>query len=241
MSPKTKYVLFNMRKSYIFSTPLKYHEISCVNENCLCPSIEMVEEIKYLGLVLDSNQSWKNHINYIKNKLLRYLRILFMLKSMCNPELLKMLYYAFINSRLEYGISIWGGTYITTIKTLTTLQKRFIRLILKKTKLEHTKPLFKQSCILPIKNLYIYKVLKLFFNKSSKERDKVKPQTMSLRAKLNVPIPRPNFTFYQKYFSYIAPKFFNALPNHLKEINVKKHFLKQMKDFLLQNDDFFIL
>lgn len=113
MSPKTEYLIFNISRISCFLTPLKYHEISCESLNCQCLTIEQVQDIKYL-----------------KNKLLKYVRIFYMLKSVCNMEILRRIYYALINSKLKYGLSICGCTYHTTLEPLITLQKGFIRIIL---------------------------------------------------------------------------------------------------------------
>lgn len=52
-----------------------------------------------------------------------------MLMSVCKNEILRMVYFALISYKIEDGIKIWGGTYITNIKPIITLQKYFIRII----------------------------------------------------------------------------------------------------------------
>ena len=39
-------------------------------------NIERVNEIKFLGIMLDENLTWKSHINYVKNKVSKSLFIL---------------------------------------------------------------------------------------------------------------------------------------------------------------------
>lgn len=237
MSPKTKYVIFNIRKNYNFLTTLKYHEIVCNHINCSCPSIELVDEIKYLGLIIDSNLSWKSHVNYTKTKLIKYSRMFYMMRTMCNPEILRMLYFAFVNSKLEYGLAVWGGTYLTTLKPLIVLQKSYMRSILNRPRLEHTEPLFRVLRVLPFRNMYIYKVLRLFYNNSSMERNKVRERAKTLRRKLNVPVPKPKLTIFKKYYLFTAPKFFNVLPDNIKIINIRNIFLKSIRQLLVQMED----
>lgn len=43
--------------------------------NFTCQCIKQVNEIKYLGLYLDSKIHCKTHINYVQNKFVSYVRI----------------------------------------------------------------------------------------------------------------------------------------------------------------------
>jgi hypothetical protein len=233
MSPKTKYIVFTLQRQYFFTSSLKYHEISCNSYNCLCSNIEQVKEIKYLGLILDENLSWKNHINYLKTKLIKYIRIMYLLKDVCNARLMRTIYYALINSKLEYGLAIWGGCYYTNLKPIIILQKCFIRITCNRHRLEHTDSLFKMLKVLPLRNLYIYKVLKIFFIRSGNEFN---DDGQRSRRNILAPVPRPFLTAFKKFYSYLAPKFFNYLPRQLKEIRNRNKYLRQLKSFLLQNN-----
>lgn len=55
MSPKTKIMRFTLKGEINFFEPVKYHKLVCNGVNCNCPTIEVVNEIKYLGLTLDSD------------------------------------------------------------------------------------------------------------------------------------------------------------------------------------------
>ena len=238
MSPKTKYIIFNVSRTIKFPNELKYHNLSCnENLNCFCPSIEQVEEIKYLGLILDSRVAWKNHVTYLMAKLIKYIRIFYLLRSLCEISLLKEVYYALVNSKLEYGLVLWGGSYSITLKPIILLQKAFIRILSWKAKLEHSAPLFKQLYILPLKNLYVYKVLRVFFDRSSSVNQVKNLRKETLRNKLDVSVPKPNKTHFIKFYSYLAPKFFNLLPNELKQCEVRTRFLKSVKKFLMGIED----
>lgn len=186
----------------------------------------MVNEIKYLGLLLDAKLSWKNHVNYVKNKQIKYSRMFYMLRATCSVELMRTLYYALINSKLEYGITIWGGTYTSTLKPLIVIQKSFMRHIANCHKYAHTDPLFTNLKVLPINNLYMYKVLRIFFDRSNTERKIIRTSTIILRNNLNVYVPKPNLTIYKDFYSYIAPKVFNCLPKEIKVLDSKDNFSK---------------
>ena len=79
--------------------------------------------IKYLGIYIDSNLSWKPQIDHISEKIKRSIGILSKLRYYVNISVLTNLYYALVYPFLIYGITAWGNTYPTTLKPVCTLQK----------------------------------------------------------------------------------------------------------------------
>ena len=79
--------------------------------------------IKYLGIYMNSTLSWKPHVEYIIKKIKRSIGILSKLRYYVNINILKNLYYSLIYPFLTNGIIIWGNTYQTTIQPLFVLQK----------------------------------------------------------------------------------------------------------------------
>lgn len=67
---KTKYMYFNLRQSE-FNLNVKFHSFSCsnTNQNYQCYTLQSVNNIKYLGLYIDSNMKWKTPVNYLVKKL----------------------------------------------------------------------------------------------------------------------------------------------------------------------------
>ena len=154
---KTKIINFNIT-SYGFDLPIKYH--TCPNPTfCNCEIIEQVDNIKSLGVYLDNKISWNVHINKLNSELRKKIRVFYFLRNICNVQLLRSIYFALVQSRLQYGLEFWGGTHETLTNKLVVTQKYFVRVILFKNHREHTSPLFKQLTILPLKNLFVFKVL----------------------------------------------------------------------------------
>lgn len=237
MSPKSKYIIFNLTRIVKFSSPLRYHDIKCNTVCCSCLEIEQLNEMKYLGLWVDSKVNWKPHINYLKLKLARYVRVFFMLSYVCNQQLLRTVYYALVNSKLEYGLPVWGGAYSTTIKPLVTIQKTFIRIIKHRPRTDHSAPLFKDLKVLPLKNLFIFKVLRIFFDKCEGGNAYTNNKIRDLRNRRDAVVPRPNLTIFKKFYLYLAPKFFNCLPLNIKTCCSKTQFIKLLWEYLIERED----
>ena len=60
--------------------------------------------IKYLGIIIDSNLSWKSQVSYIAKKIKRNIGILSKLRYYVNFDILVKLYYALINISL---LNLW--------------------------------------------------------------------------------------------------------------------------------------
>ena len=60
--------------------------------------------IKYLGIIIDSNLSWKSQVSYIAKKIKRNIGILSKLRYYVNLDILVILYYALINISL---LNLW--------------------------------------------------------------------------------------------------------------------------------------
>ena len=74
--------------------------------------------IKYLGLILDCNLSWKDHISFVENKAKRSIGILSKLRYFVSSNTLRNLYYALIYPFLTYALMEWGCTYSSTLQSL---------------------------------------------------------------------------------------------------------------------------
>ena len=80
--------------------------------------------IKYLGILIDTNLSWKPQIACIVKKIKRSVGILSKLRHYVNIDILTHLFYSLIHPFLTYGIIIWGNTYSTTLQLYTFYRKK---------------------------------------------------------------------------------------------------------------------
>ncbi len=99
-------------------------------------------------------------------KLRSAIRKFYLLKTFCGENLLKTIYFGLIHSRIQYGLSCWGGSFSYLINRIRTTQNYFLRIILGKRKRESSFPLYVLEKILPVEHLFVFKVLKIFYFRS---------------------------------------------------------------------------
>lgn len=227
---KTKYINFRLKSGHSEDINIKYH-VSCngFSENCNCPLIERVQNIKYLGLFIHETFKWKFHIEKITNKLRYCLYTFYYLKNFVSMSFLKQLYFSWVQSIVSYGITSWGGDYYSNILPLISIQKRFINIL----NYSVDAP---QEDILSVRKLYLYNIMIcLFKNKllcNIKETSYYNFRNVGF-----FEVPKANKEIFCKSFSYLAPKLYNILPDRIKNINSLPLFKKHVKLFLFEIDE----
>ena len=77
-----------------------------------------------------------------------------------------MLYYSMIYSHINYCLLVYGTAPASSFRNLITLQKRFIRALFNVPPLTHSDQLFKLAKIIPVKNVFKFKLLLTFVDKN---------------------------------------------------------------------------
>ena len=98
------------------------------------------------------------NIKYLANKIAKNIGLMYRAKPFLDKESLLALDYSYIHSYLNYANLAWVSTYPTNLKKLRSQQKHAIRIVLNKTKFEHTKEFFKS---VSVQNLYKLNILSI--------------------------------------------------------------------------------
>jgi hypothetical protein len=154
---KTKAIIFKPNK--ISTTDIQ--NVDIVINSC---KIDIVDEFKLLGVILDHKLTWSSHIQYISTKLSKTIGILHRVKNILNKQSLLSIYYALFHSYINYCILIWGKTFKYNLNKINILHKRAIRTISYSSYLSHMAPLFLDLSLLTFDQLYAYSLSILVFN-----------------------------------------------------------------------------
>jgi hypothetical protein len=72
-------------------------------------TLDIVDETKFLGIILDSELNWKKHVSYTSKKLAKAIAILSKTRQFFNKKTLLQMYYSFMYPYLTYGNVLWGN------------------------------------------------------------------------------------------------------------------------------------
>ena len=206
--------------------------------------LEVVPFIKFLGITVDNKLSWKYHIDNSCKIISRNIGIINKLKFHFPPSSLLMLYSSLILPYLNYGILVWGNTHQTLLDRLLLLQKKSLRIIYNSVILSHTDPLFVDSRLLKINDLYLFHLGQFMYKYNSNTLprifDAMFPQNRSFH---HYPTRRSNefhLPFFRtllakKTFMYDGPRFWNSLSEDIINSPSLNSFKKKLKIFLLKS------
>ena len=96
--------------------------------------IKEKEYAKYLGILIDNKLTWKQHINHVNLKVTKGLAILYKLRNYVSEQILRMLYFSFIQPHIDYGLLIWGNATTTNLKPIKKKIEKVVRIISFKNK-----------------------------------------------------------------------------------------------------------
>ncbi len=209
--------------------------------------IERVQEFNFLGLTLNENLNWKDHINKISNKISSSIGILNKLKYFLPQHIKILIYNSLILSHLNFGIMTWGYQCERVIK----LQKRALRILSLSKYNAHTEPLFKKLKLLQVKDILKLQELK-FYHKYRNNKLPHYLQTMpfhfntdthnhATRIQYNIHQPRANHEYAKQCIRYDLPMVINSTQiNILEKIHthslhgfagyIKQHFLQSYQE-----------
>ena len=149
-------VLLNIPKSQAvhFGNSIQY-EVKIHSE-----VIENHPSAKYLGLYIDRNLKFDDHIQNLLRKVSRHLSVINKLRKFVGKKILLTYYKVYVQSELSYGLLIYGCTTKNKLKPILLFQKRILRLIYSKRRDFPSRILFEKDNILDIYDLYTLELLK---------------------------------------------------------------------------------
>ena len=118
---KSNLILFRKSQTKITYKP----DIKIMGED-----IKEKEFTKYLGVLIDKTLSWMYHINHVNLKISRDKAILTKLRYYVSKDTLRMLYFAFVQPNIDYGLTVWGSAMPSALKPIQTNIKKTIRKML---------------------------------------------------------------------------------------------------------------
>ena len=91
--------------------------------------LKRCQSYKYLGVFLDENLRQNTHIAYLCEKVSKVCGMFSKLRYYIDFDTLKTVYYALVESHLQYCNLSWGNAGKNILKPLQTLQNRIIRIM----------------------------------------------------------------------------------------------------------------
>ena len=203
--------------------------------------IKQVSKHKLLGITIDQNLNWQEHISILIKQVSSTVFQLSQIKHFLNEHSRRLFYFSYIQSRLNYCSIIWGNCCPSTIKPLLSLQKRAVRMIRKiKPSEKSMTNIFKDLNILPLSYLVKYNTLLLMHKVVHHDCPQYIKSIFCFRShrySKRALIPKTNIDLFKMSVSFRGSKEWNALPNTFRELSVLSAFKAKLKILIFDTCD----
>ena len=200
--------------------------------------------VRNLGVYLDRSLSMEAHVNTLCKSIFLELRRISQIRPLLTEAAAKSLMSAFVMSRMDYCNSLLYGIPANLIDKVQRAQNNAARIVLKKRKFDHAKPMLRELHWLPFRARIEYKIATichrcLHGQAPAYLKDLIMPYIpcRSLRSaqtsQLTVPRVRLD-TYGKRSFMFAAPAVWNDLPQKLREITPLQTFKANLKTYLFQ-------
>ena len=159
---KANKLTVNPSKSNIIIIPSNLNQLPVTIKTYLNNTlISQTSAANYLGITIDTDLKFHNHIVLLEHKISRTIGILSKLRHFLPQSTLLKIYYALIHSQLMYGLPIWGSTFPSYINKLKSLQNKAVKTIGGGSSLESPTKFFNKFSILKLNDLFKMEVAKI--------------------------------------------------------------------------------
>ena len=209
-------------------------------------SIESANRQKHLGITIDKNLTWEQHINLVCQNFCRKLTLMKLLTKYVNQNSLKQYYNASVLPVLDFGWVVCRNTTNANLTRLVKLQKRAARMILKADFMKPSEQLFKELNWLPFpKRVQYHTCLTVYKSISGQAPEYISSllpyvsdhherQTRSTTLGL-LYVPRSHSSNFDRAFSVQGPKLGNSLPADIRNSTSINRFKSELKRYLFYN------
>lgn len=203
--------------------------------------ISEIDKIKFLGIYINKNLSWDDHISHLKGKLSSLCYAFRILSNISNIGILKTYYFGCIQSVLNYGIIFWGNS--PKMIEVFRIQKNILKIMVNVPTRTSSKPIFKKLNIMPLPCLYILETVYFIHCNQQLFKYNHDLHKYSTRISNDLHLNNHRTTKFLNSTAHQGIKLYNKLPNSFKKLDPKKFKRKVsslLKDFSFYNvNEFF--
>ena len=227
---KTCYSVFSKTKKKIQSIKLNNREI------------ERVSCSRYLGMEVDEELSWSEHVNVLCNKLMKLRYVFFSLSRFIDTDMVKQIYYAYVYPVILYGIELYGVAKKYILNQLQVVQNKLLRTLCKLPPRYSATQLHNELNLLKVNKIYELAVLTYVYKQQHGLLPSVFDAYFVTNADLGTRKTRQSNKLYVKRFKTSlgdkctkteGARLWNVLPSYLKESRTLNTFRRNCRKYLL--------
>ena len=144
----------------IFTTPNQNVPQNLNSIKVLGKLIKRSDSAKYLGIHLDDKLKWQAHIDDLAGRLTKTIQAFKIVKNYISSKNKLSFYFAYIYSRIQYGIELYGSACKKSLKKIQIKQNRALKVLFNKEFRTPTLDMHKELKLLMVKDIAKVNLLK---------------------------------------------------------------------------------
>ena len=230
---KTKCIKFKLRK--------KDNEESDMKILYDGKELEEVNQVKFLGIIIDKELKFISHIGKIIAELKALTILCYRIRDKLNEQAKKLFYYAHIYSRIKYGIEIYSNTTWSNLVLLDRMHKRIIKVLFNESRFMNMKTIYLDKQFLDLRHIIAYHIIMIGYRWANNKMPEILGKDFIMQNQQNrtrqyryIYQNQMKNSMDQKILKNRVAKYWNGLPKNLKQLN-EIVFKKELKIHLLKN------
>ena len=189
-----------------------------------------------LGVKIQQNLKWSEHISYLESKLKVRMAGLEKLKYVMSKSNRKMIVEGMFKSVLLYGLPLFGGCSKQELKCLQVQQNRAARLVLRAPPRTSTTLMLEKLSWLSVNQLIALQTLLMVYRiRKSKEPENLSEYFSQESRQGRIMMENIKQDFYRQSFVYRGSSLWNRLPCKIRCANTCSLFKKQVREWIQLN------
>lgn len=238
---KTEYMTFSYDiRGQPTGVTVRLHGDHCstVTTDCVCPTVNKATHYKYLGVIIDQHLKWDRHCHQTSNRIRRTMYKFRRLRHILTPGLLRQVYFALVQSIVEYAVLIWGGAYTIHINRVEIALRGVLRVALAKPYDYPHDHLYRDMDVPTLTHTYAKQLI--YYRLTNRTRDDYVRHGLGTRFAIanNLRQLLPLSSHFKTSFVYKSIELFNTLPNEIKQLpsySPKNIFKAPVASFIASN------
>ena len=233
-------------KVMLITTNQKRHGLDTdgLNLNFTVEPLQVITSDKILGVFVDNNLTWNEHIKHISKKIASNIWLLSKMKVYLSKEHRIQFYKSYIQPHIDFCNIIWGNTSESNKQKILRMQKRAVRVILDYN-VENSHEAMKSLNIQSIYDRLFLRKAKFMFKVYHNLTPTYISENYNLRSNFNKSVnlrsastrcfvpSKPRTECFKQSIRYSGCLIWNSLPEEVKSAETQETFHKRCLNWLL--------